>query len=99
MNDILLKTYEFIDSLEESELIHKLDSSKKKIENNKEIQELLELGHQHQDDQYYLLDIRNKLYRFDDYKIYMDCYNELMYLVMDINSRYKKLIGKERCFK
>lgn len=99
MNDIMLKTYELIDSLEESDFIHKLEDSKNKIENNKEILELLELGHLHQDDQYYLLDIRNKLYQYDDYKIYMECYNELLYLVMDINARIKKLVdNKYGCF-
>ena len=29
----------------------------------------------------------------------MDKYNELMYLVMDINYRYSKLLGKGSCFK
>ena len=37
------------------------------------------------------------IYKNKDYQGYMDKYQELMYLVMDINSRYQKIIGKGSC--
>ena len=40
-----------------------------------------------------------KVYKDKDYEGYMKAYNELMYMVMDINNRYKKLLGNGSCFK
>ncbi len=98
MHDVMKKTYEFLDCLDQSDIIKNLEIYKNKIEKNLEIKKLIQLGNCTKD-KYELLDIKNQLYKFDDYQGYISSYNELMYLVMDINSRYKKLIGKGRCFK
>ena len=98
MHDILEKTFEFIDVLDESDVIKNLTYYKELIEKNDELMELIHQGND-TDDKYKLLDIKNRLYQYDEYKDYMHYYNELMYIVMDINSRYKKLIGKGSCFK
>ena len=98
MHDIIKKTFEFIDMLDESVMIKNLSYYKDIIENNDELIELIHQGN-NTNDQYKLLDIKNKLYQYSEYKRYMHYYNELMYIVMDINSRYKKLIGKGSCFK
>ena len=98
MHEIMDKTFELIDSIDESDIIKELDIYKNKIENNSELKDLIQKGND-TIDQYELMDIKNKLYKYDEYKGYIHCYNELMYLVMEINSRYKKLIGKGRCFK
>ena len=98
MHDIIKKTFEFIDVLDESDMIKNLSYYKDIIENNDELIELIHQGN-NTNDQYKLLDIKNKLYQYSEYKRYMHYYNELMYIVMDINSRYKKLIGKGSCFK
>lgn len=97
MNKIMEKTFELIDVLEASELIIKLIEYKDKISNNRELCELIREGNS-TDDKYLLLDIKRRLYKNSDYKNYMDKYNELMYLVMNINSRYSKLLGKGSCF-
>ena len=97
MNEIIKKTYEFIDVLEESDLISELGKYKSRIEENQELTELIKKGN-NTDDKYLLLDIKRKLYKNADYKGYMDKYNELMYIVMDINQRYNKLLGKGSCF-
>lgn len=97
MNDIMKKTYEFIDVLEKSDLISDLEKYKSRIEENQELTELIKNGN-NTEDKYLLLDIKRKLYKNDDYKGYMDKYNELMYIVMDINQRYNKLLGKGSCF-
>ena len=98
MNEIMKKTYELIDVLEESDLISELTSCKEKIINNLELSKLISKGNSTKDE-YLLLDIKRKLYKNSDYKNYMDKYNELMYIVMNINSRYNKLLGKGSCFK
>ena len=98
MNEIMKKTYELIDVLEESDLISELTSCKEKIINNLELSKLISMGNSTKDE-YLLLDIKRKLYKNSDYKNYMDKYNELMYIVMNINSRYNKLLGKGSCFK
>ena len=96
MNDIMEKTFELIDVLDRSDIIQNLTFYKDKILNNKDIQDLIDKGNK-TDDKYLLMDIRRKLYKYDDYKNYMKYYNDLMYIVMDINSRFKRITGN-KCF-
>jgi len=98
MNEIMNKTFELIDELENSLLIADIVKYRDKISSNKELCDLIKKGNS-TDDKYLLLDIKRKLYSNNDYKNYMDKYNELMYIVMDINYRYKNLLGKGGCFK
>ncbi|MBQ8681905.1 MAG: YlbF family regulator [Bacilli bacterium] len=98
MNDIMKKTYELIDVLEESELINEISRCRDKISKNHDLSELIRKGNS-TNDEYMLLDIKRRLYKNKDYKSYMDKYNELMYIVMDINYRYNKLLGKGSCHK
>lgn len=96
MNEIMKKTYELIDVLEDSELVKDIGMYREKIMSNRELSSLIQRGNL-VDDEYVLLDIKRKLYKNGDYKGYIDKYNELMYLVMDINYRYSKLLGKGSC--
>ena len=96
MNEIMEKTFELIDALEDSDLIKELDKYKKRISSNESLSKLIKEGNT-TSDKYMLLDIKRRLYKDSDYKNYMDSYNKLMYIVMDINSRYNKLLGKGCC--
>ena len=96
MNNIIEKTYSLIDELDKSDIIKNITHYKEKILNNKEIQDLLSKA-KNITDEYILYDIKNKLYKYNDYKEYMHYYNELNYIVMDINSRLKKLINTNIC--
>lgn len=96
MNEIMKKTYELIDVLEDSELVHDIEVYRSRIMEDKNLTDLIYEGN-HTDDEYVLLDIKRRLYKNKDYQSYMDKYNELMYIVMDINYRYNKLLGKGRC--
>lgn len=98
MNKIMEKTYELIDVLEDSDLIKDIVFYRDKIMANWELRDLILEGNS-TSDEYLLLDIKRRLYKYSDYKNYMDKYNELMYIVMDINYRYNKLLSKGRCFK
>lgn len=95
MNEIIEKTYELIDVLEESELIKSLEEYREVIYNNESLRELIDKGNSTSDD-YLLLDIKRKLYSNSDYKNYMDKYNELLYIVMNINNRFKKFTNDSR---
>lgn len=96
MNEIMKKTYELIDVLDESELIRDIVIYKDRILEDNSLCELIRRGNL-EDDKYLFLDIKRTLYKNKKYKDYMDKYNELMYLVMNINSRYSKLLGKGSC--
>lgn len=96
MNDIMNKTFELLDVLDNSDIIKNLTIYKNNIISNKDIQELISKGN-NTSDKYLLMDIKRQLYKYDDYVQYMKYYNELMYVVMDINSRFKKITGN-KCF-
>lgn len=98
MNKVMEKTYLLIDELEKSDIIKNITIYKEKIINNQEIQELINKGNKETND-YIISDIRKKLYKYNDYKNYMDNYNKLMYIVMDINSRLNKIINNKNCYK
>lgn len=98
MNKVMEKTYLLIDELEKSDIIKNITIYKEKIINNQEIQELINKGNKETND-YIISGIRKKLYKYNDYKNYMDNYNKLMYIVMDINSRLNKITNNKNCYK
>lgn len=98
MNEIIIKTFELIDVLDNSDLIRNLSMYKERISNNSDLRDLINKGNNTQD-KYLLLDIKRKLYNNLDYKGYIDSYNELMYIVMKINSKYRELLEVGGCFK
>ena len=98
MNKVMEKTYLLIDELEKSDIIKNITIYKEKIINNQEIQELINKGNKETND-YIISDIRKKLYKYNDYKNYMDNYNKLMYIVMDINSRLNNITNNKNCYK
>ncbi len=98
MHKIIQATYDFIDVLEQSDIVKQLVVYKEKVKNNLELSKLLEEGRSCQDN-YLLLDIRRKLYQNADYQNYVHYYNELFYIVMNINRRYQKLLNHRACRK
>jgi hypothetical protein len=98
MNEIMEKTYLLLDELDNSDIIKNIGIYKDRIMKNKEIRDLVDRGN-NTIDEYVIRDIKKKLYEYDDYKNYMDNYNQLMYIVMDINNRFRKLISNKGCMK
>ena len=98
MHEVMEKTFELIDVLDSSDIIKNIEIYKEKINNNDELKKLIQKGNSTLDD-YQLMEIKNKLYKYMEYKNYMHYYNELNYIVMEINSRYKKIIGKGSCYR
>ena len=96
--DIMMKTYELIDALDNSQLFQKLDFFKEKIKGNDTLKNLIYNGN-NTTDEYMLLAIKQELYKYDEYKEYMKIYNEIMYIVMNINIKYKQLFIERMCNK
>ena len=98
MHEIMRATYELIDELDKSDLIKDLTFYKDKVLGNKELCELINEG-KNCDDKYLLMDIKRSLYKNSDYKNYINSYNQLFYIVMNINQRYNKLLKDKSCDK
>ncbi len=98
MHEIIAKTYELIDTLDNSNLVSELTSSKKSIMDNNTILDLIDRGRKTSDDREKIA-IKKELYNNEDYKRYTDSYNQLFYLVMDYNSKLNKLVSCKECFK
>jgi len=98
MNKIMEKTYELIDVLDKSDMIRDMGIYRDRIMRNQELSNLIRKANE-LDDEYAVLDIKKKLYDYEEYRGYMDNYNQVMYLVMDINSRYQGLVGQKGCHK
>jgi len=96
MDNVIEKTKNLIEVLEGSELIKNLDYYKNKVLCNKEIMYLIN-KYNNSNDEYEKLDIKNKIYKYEEYKLYMKYHNELFYYVLDINNRFKKLTNERRC--
>lgn len=97
MNEIMEKTYELIDTLDNSNIIKELLYYKNKIINNNNLLTLIN-KYNNTEDKYIKLDIKNSLYQNKDYKNYQLSYQELSYIIMNINSKYQHLFSK-RCHK
>lgn len=96
--DIMNKTYELIDVLDNSDLFKELSFYKEKIMNNKTLRELIDKCNGEQD-KYVLLSLKKDLYKYEEYVEYNRIYNEIMYIIMDINSKYKALFNERKCHK
>ena len=94
--DIMEKTYELIDVLDNSSLIKDLTYYKNKILDNKKLCELIDKGNK-EEDKYVLMSIKKELYEYLEYREYMRLYNELSFIIMDINSRFKSLFNERMC--
>ena len=92
------KTFELIDVLDSSDMMKELSFYRDKVMKNRELQELIQKANG-SEDEYLKMDIKRRLYQNKDYQGYMERYQEVMYLVMDMNARFQKLVGKGRCFR
>ena len=96
MDEVMDKTYDLIDELDNSDMVKELSLYKKKIIDNKEIQELLVKGNNTTDD-YVLKSVKERLYGYSDYKEYMKNYTKLRYITIDINNKVNSLISNKSC--
>lgn len=88
MSEIILKTNELIDVLNNSDLIRKLKKAKSSCLNNQKLLSLIKKYNSEVDISKKLA-IKEDLYKIDSYKDYLDSYNELSLIIFRINHQYK----------
>ena len=96
MNDIIIKTYNFIDTLDNSTIIKELLDSKKKLLSNQEVITLVDKFN-HEEDTTKLISIKSKLFEIEEYKKYLDNYNKLSSYILKISNQYKKYTSTRVC--
>ena len=96
MDNVINKTKELINSIDSSELIRNLDYYKRLVISNSKIMELIDKYNNSNDD-YEKMSIKDNIYKYDDYRLYMKYYNELFYYVLKINSMFKKFTDNSEC--
>ncbi|MBR7042336.1 MAG: hypothetical protein IKI04_02420 [Bacilli bacterium] len=89
MNEIITATYNFLDILDDSDLIKNLTKYKNNLLNNKALLAKIDNIRNLKDDNK-LIQGRKEIYEDNDYKMYMKYYNELSLLIMKINHKYKE---------
>ena len=89
MSDIVLATYNFLDTLDNSNLIKNLTKYKNRLMNNKILLDEIESLKKEVDNNI-IIDKRKKLYKNNDYKMYMKYYNELLLIVLRINKKFRE---------
>ncbi len=98
MHDIIGKTYELLDALDDSEMMRDLVYYKEKLLLNEEVLALIKTAKESKHD-YEKVKIKKELYLHDDYRHYMDSYNRLADIVREFNYRMQQLVGNRRCLK
>lgn len=89
MSEITLATYNFLDALDNSDLIKELTKYKDRLLKNKKI--LKEINETKKEtDHSILITKRKAIYEDNDYSMYMKYYNDLALIVLKINNQYKK---------
>ncbi len=96
MSEITEATYNFLDYLDNSDLIKKLTIYKNKVLKNKELLNEIKEA-KHEKDNLILINKRKKIYENNDYKMYMKYYNELSMIILKINKRLKKYTKEIAC--
>lgn len=92
MNEVIEKTYELLDYLDNSKIVKDLTTAKNKLLNNQDILKKIKKYQKEKNNT-----LKKEIFNNPDYANYMQCYNELFYLVMDINKKIKNITGKKEC--
>lgn len=96
MDNVIIKTKQLIEVIENSDLIRNLDHYKNKVVFNKEIMNLIN-EYNSSEDNYKKISIKEKIYSYEDYNLYMKYYNELFYYVLKVNSKFKLYTDVRGC--
>lgn len=98
MDNIIEKTKNLINVLEDSDLIHNLEYYKQRVVLNKRLLELIG-KYNNSNNHYEKISLKKEIYKDDNYKEYMKYYNELFFYVLKINRKFMKYISNKTCFR
>ena len=96
MDNVIDKTKKLIQVVDSSELIKNLDYYKNKVILNSEIMNLIDKYNKSNDD-YERVFLKERIYKYEDYELYMKYYNELFYYVLKINNIFRKFTDERGC--
>jgi len=96
MSEIINATYKLLDTLDNSEVIKKITQYKKVLEQDKDVLSLVKKINNELDNSK-KIELRKQLYNNDNYKNYMKYYNELYYIILKINQKYKQYTNTKEC--
>ena len=96
MSEIINATYKLLDTLDNSEVIQKITQYKKILEQDEEVLSLVKKINNEKNIEL-KIKLRKKLYSNNNYKNYMDSYNELNYIVLKINNKLKEYTNTKEC--
>ncbi len=96
MDNVIEKTKNLITVIDESDLMRKIEHYQKRILGSKELTSLIRKYNSLMDD-YEKRKIKEEIYGFQDYTLYMKYYNELFYKILKINYGFKKYTGLKGC--
>ena len=89
MSIIIDKTYQLLDTLDNSDLIKNLTKYKNRLLSNKELLKAIN-DWKSEKDASRLIVGRKNIYENNDYKMYMKYYGELSFIVLKINKKYSE---------
>ena len=92
MNEVIEKTYELLDYLDNSKIVKELATAKNKLLSNQNILNKIKKYQKEKN-----ITLKKEIFNNPDYAKYIKCYNQLSYLVMEINKRIKNITGKKGC--
>jgi len=96
MSIIIEKTYELIDNLENSKLVSDLVYYKNKLLLNEKAILLIKKINQ-TDNNKLKINYKKKLFLIDEYKKYIELYNELHMIIFKINRKYFEYTNTKEC--
>jgi hypothetical protein len=96
MSQIIEKTYELLDTLENSNLIKTLTISKEKLLKDKYLLSLINTYNIETENEK-KIKLKQELYSNKVYKDYIDSYNELSYIILKINNKFKEYTNTKNC--
>ena len=96
MSEIIEKTYNLLDTLDNSEVIKKLTYYKQKLKQDEEVLSLVKRIN-NEIDSNRKIELRKILYNNDNYKNYMDAYNELNYIILKMNKKFSEYTSTKEC--
>jgi len=95
MSEIIEKTYNLLDVLDNSEVIKNLTYYKNKLLKNNNILSLIDSYNKEKNNSKKIT-IKKELYKNKDYNNYMKYYNELYYIVLKINKKYSEYTNTKK---
>lgn len=96
MHKIIEKTYELIDTLDESNLMKELTKYKSKVLSNQFLLKEINKA-KNSNDEYEIRLIRQNLLKNRNYNKYIKNLNELNFLILKINNKFNSYFSNRRC--